>query len=235
MCNSEDLDVSLAISFILCVQREKEDHRFAPKLQRAMPGFIAGKEAYASPTTAELSPGALCRQCSGWSLVLPLPAARAKFKESDESSRHTCDCRPAWYMANWGSFKNVSFLMRLPLTALSKVFSHKNIAFSLWPAMIMEEATTYTCAPVVLQVLVPRLGKVFWAVKMADGLVYTTKLTYGSGTILVHLSEMHATKGANSLLFSSVDVGMLIDIAQRYIFWLLDRENHAHHSFLSCK
>lgn len=55
MCNSEDLDVSFAMSFILCVQREKEDHRFAPKLLRAMPRFITAKEARASPLPLQQS------------------------------------------------------------------------------------------------------------------------------------------------------------------------------------
>lgn len=55
MCNSEDLDVSFAISFILCVQREKEAHRFAPKLHRATPQFITAKEAHASPLPLQQS------------------------------------------------------------------------------------------------------------------------------------------------------------------------------------
>lgn len=95
MCNSEDLDVSFAISFILCVQREKEDHRFAPKLYKAMPGFVTAKEADVSSLMLQQSgaPRALCSL--GWGPLLLPPAARAKFKEPAESSRHTCDYRPA--------------------------------------------------------------------------------------------------------------------------------------------
>lgn len=46
MCNSEDLDVSFAISLILCIQREKEDRRFAPKLQRMLSRFVTAKEVH---------------------------------------------------------------------------------------------------------------------------------------------------------------------------------------------
>lgn len=62
MCNSEDLDVSFAISFILCAQREEEDHRFAPKLHREMPvpWFITVEKAHASPCPLQhLSPKGL--------------------------------------------------------------------------------------------------------------------------------------------------------------------------------
>lgn len=42
-----------------------------------------------------------------------------------------------------------------------KVFSHKNVASSLQPVVIVERVTTCTCTPMVLQVLVQKLGKMF--------------------------------------------------------------------------
>lgn len=81
MCNSEDLDVSFAISFILCVQREKEDHRFAPKLHRAMPPSVyhsGGSPCLSPSTTAELSPKGLTQAVPGLESRPPPPCSRSQ-------------------------------------------------------------------------------------------------------------------------------------------------------------
>lgn len=55
MCNSEDLDVSFAISFILCVQRKRITDLHLSYTEQCLPQFITVEEAHASPLPLQQS------------------------------------------------------------------------------------------------------------------------------------------------------------------------------------